>query len=84
MDNIYPVLSYDTYEGSLGLTSTPIIESRYINYNWPGNSVSIVIPGRLPPQNFGLYTCRTAGATIQNYIIDSEFNGMQISVINQL
>lgn len=80
MGNINPILSFDKYEGSLGLQSTPAIDLSYINFIWPGLA-SIAIPDGLPPENFGLYTCQTPASTIQNYIIDCEFTCMDLITI---
>lgn len=73
MGNVNPVLTFDAYEGPLALTSTPTIDSRYIDFDWLNHRASIAILGGLPQQNYGLYTCRTETATIQHYIVNCEF-----------
>lgn len=73
MGNINPILSFDAYEGPLALTSTPNIDTRYITFDWP-NQASIAIPEGVPPQHYGLYTCRTDIRTIQHYIVECEYS----------
>lgn len=77
-----PVLSFDTYEGPLSFSSTPVIDSSIV-LDWPRRAYFDFTNG-LPPQNFGLFVCSTRNTTIQHYIYNSKIQHLKLSSIHHV